>query len=366
MTGFTAGDGASRAVSYAEIVVLFPSPMPAALDQNLRIDPAELPGEDVIFGSTPAMREVRGTIDSALSSDLPVLVRGETGTGKEVIARFLHVRSNRAEKPFVKLNCAATPASRLERELFGVEQGSFAGAAHARPGLLEIAEGGTLYLNEIGPMSPDLRDKLVRVVRDGSYVRIGGGEKRSARTRIVCATALPSAAFAEELFSGLAFVSLQLSPLRDRKQDIPCLCDYFLQKLSRQFRRSMPRLSPSTLELLKQWNWPGNLRELENWIARTVILGGDEALALELRRQLGPTHASTGPKLRRDVLEKTTDPATSLVTGALINKSQQANWQSRRRTVEKLKTSSRALLFRLRSAGMPRKRRGHKSSPGAS
>ena len=345
--------------------------MPTDLSQSFRVDSAELPDEAVIFGSTLTMRELRAKIDSALSSDLPVLIQGESGTGKEVIARFLHVRSSRREAPFVKLNCAAIPANLFERELFGCEKGSFAGASEDRPGLVEIADGGTLFLNEIGEMSLELQDKLLCLLRDGTYTRVGGREKQTGRARVVCATnvdlqeAVQSGAFREELFICIDILSLHLSPLRDRKQDIPQLCDYFLRKLSRQFRRNMPELSSATLELLKQWNWPGNLRELENWIARTVILGGDEALVVEFKRQLRPSNSSIGRQLRPNSLKDATDPATSLVTGALILRALQANRWNRRKAAEELKMSYRALLFKLRSVGIPQKRRSHRGPPHA-
>ena len=345
--------------------------MPTDLNQSFRVDPAELPDEAVIFGSTPAMRELRGKIDSVLSSDLPVLIQGESGTGKEVIARFLHTRSSRREAPFVKLNCAAIPANLLERELFGFEKSSFAGAREDRPGLVEIADGGTLFLNEIGEMSLPQQDKLLCLLRDGTCTRLGSREKRTARVRVVCATnvhlreAIQSGAFREDLFRRIQAVSLLLSPLRERKLDIPQLCEYFLQKLSRQFRRAMPQLSSATPELLKQWDWPGNLRELENWIARAVILGGDEALVVELKRQLKPSKRPAGRQHRLNSLKDRANPATSLVTGALILKALQANRWNRRKAAEELRMSYRALLFRLRSAGMPQKRRTHRGPPNA-
>jgi two-component system response regulator AtoC len=345
--------------------------MPTDLNQSFRVDPAELPGEAVIFGGTPAMRELRAKIDSVLSSNLPVLVQGESGTGKEVIARFLHTRSSRREAPFVKLNCAAIPANLLESELFGTEKGSFAGSSEDRPGLVEIADGGTLFLNEINGISMELQDKLLSLLRDGSYTRIGSSEKRSGHLRVVCAInvrlqdAIESNVFRDDLFHRIDVVSLCLSPLRERKQDIPQLCEYFLQKLSRQFRRSMPQLNPATLELLKQWDWPGNLRELENWIARAVILGGDEALVVELKRQLNLSNGVAGRQLRPSVSKGGTNPETSLVTGALILKVLQANRWNRRKTADELKMSYRALLFRLRSAGLPQKRRSHRGPPRA-
>ncbi len=340
--------------------------MPTELKQSFRIDPAELPGEAVIFGGTPAMREVRNKIDSILSSDLPVLIQGETGTGKEVVARFLHTRSSRREAPFVKLNCAATPANLLETELFGFEKGSFAGASENRPGLVEIADGGTLFLNEIGDIGLELQGKLLRLLRDGSYTRIGGSEKRTGRVRVVCATnfhlleAVETGAFREDLFYRIDVVSLRLLPLRDRKTDIPQLCEYLLQKLSRQFQRSIPRLHPITLDLLKQWDWPGNLRELENWIARAIILGDDEAPGAELRRQLEKPNGFADRRPRLGSVKVAAHRTTSVVTSALILKALQANRWNRRKTAEELNMSYRALLYKLRDVGLPQRRRSQR------
>jgi len=342
--------------------------MPTDLSHNFRVDSAELPGDAVIFGSTVTMRELRDKIEATLSSNLPIFIQGESGTGKEVIARYLHTRSRRREAPFVQLNCAAIPANLLERELFGFEKGSFAGASEDRPGLVEIANEGTLFFNEISEISLELQERLFHLLRDGTYASVGGRERRKGRARIVCATnvdlqqAIASGALREDFICRIGAVSLRLPRLRDRKQDIPQLCEYFLQKLSRQFRRSMPLLSLDTLDLLTQWDWPGNMRELENWIARAVILGGDDALVVELKRQLDPSRSFASRQHQRGSL-KETDPATSLVTGALILKALQANKWNRRKTADELKMSYRALLFKLRSAGMPQKRRSHRGPP---
>jgi two-component system response regulator AtoC len=347
--------------------------MSTSLDRSFRVDPAELPGQAVIFGSTPAMREIRSRIDSVLSVDLPVLIQGESGTGKELIARFLHARSSRRDAPFVKLNCSAIPANLLESELFGSEKGSFKGVSEDRPGLIEIADGGTLFLNEIGDMSLDLQGKLHRLLRDRSYTRIGGREERLGHIRVICATnidlqkAVELGTFREDLFYRINVVSLRPSPLRHRKSDIPQLCEYFLQKLSLQFRRNIPQLRPVTLQLLKQWDWPGNLRELENWIARAIILGDDEALSAELKRRLEAPNGLASPQFRLSSLKETTDRATSRVTSALILKALQANRWNRRKTAEELNMSYRALLYKLRDAGVgiPQRRRSHRGRPPA-
>jgi len=343
--------------------------MSTDLNQSVRIDPADLPGEAVIFGSSPAMREIRSRIDSALSSDLPVLIQGESGTGKEVVARFLHTRSNRREAPFVKLNCAAIPANLLQNELFGCERGSFAGPGNDRPGLVEIADGGTLFLDEIGDMGLDLQGKLLRLLQEGTYTRIGGSEERIGHLWIVCATnihlqmAVKTGAFREDLFYRIDLVSLRLPPLRDRKNDIPQLCEYFLHKLSRQFRRSIPQLNPTTMDLLKQWDWPGNLRELENWIARTIILGDDEALSAELRRQV----ESAG---KNDIRQSDFDRSKDLSSQAALTAAQnailqvlQANNWDKRKTAQDLKASYRTLLGELRDLGGGRRRRGNRGFP---
>jgi len=345
--------------------------MPADVDHSFRIDPADLPSEAVIFGSTPAMREIRSRIDSVLNSDLPVLIHGESGTGKEVVARFVHARSNRRDAPFVKSNCAAIPANLLESELFGYEKGSFTGAAEARAGLVEIADGGTLFLDEIGDLSWELQGKLLRLLQDASYTRIGGCEERLGHVRVICATnidleeAVETGAFREDLFYRIDIVPLHLSALRDRKNDIPQLCEYFLQKLGRQFRRSVPQLDRATLHLLTQWNWPGNLRELENWIARAIILGDHEALGAELRRQMELTNTLASRQPRLGSLKEESRRATSAATSAVILKVLQSNHWNRRKTAEDLNMSYRSLMYKLREVGLPQRRKAHRRFPPA-
>jgi two-component system, NtrC family, response regulator AtoC len=256
------------------------------LTQSYRIDPAELPDESVIFGCTAAMGEVRNRIFRALDSEHPVLIQGESGTGKEVIARFLHSHSGRREAPFVKLNCAAVPASLLESELFGYQKGSFTGAKEDRRGLIEIADGGALFLDEIGELHRDLQAKLLHLLEDGSFTRIGDREERIANVRIICATnvdlrhAVDSSLFREDLFYRIEVVSLRLPSLRDRKEDIPQLCEHFLEKLAWKFGRSAPLLNP------------GDAVELAGQSARTGELGSSSHHSRRCRR---PGHGATAP-----------------------------------------------------------------------
>ncbi len=343
--------------------------MPSNLDQTLRIDPADLPDEAVIFGCTPAMREIRSKIDCVLSSNLPVLIQGESGTGKEVIGRFLHGRSNRHGAPFVKLNCTATPARLLESELFGRERGSFNGAGSDQAGLVEIADEGTLLLDQVTDMNWEMQVKLLRFLQDGSFTRFGSCEERRGRIRVICTTssdlqeAVDSGAFHKDLFYRIEAVNLHLPALRDRKSDIPQLCDYFLLKLSRQFRRSIPQLNPATLHLLKQWDWPGNLRELENWVARAVILGDDEALSAELKRQVESTSRIAGKGPNGERMKNLSSHAASTTAASAILQVLQANNWDKRKTAKDLKLSYRALLDELRDIGVSRRPKGHRGSP---
>ncbi len=334
--------------------------------QSFRIDPQDLPSEAVIFGCTSAMHDIRSKIDCVLSSELPVLIQGESGTGKEVVARFLHTRSDRHDAPFVKLNCAAIPANLLDGELFGYEKGASGGASEARAGLVEIADGGTLFLDEIGDMSRELQTKLLGLLERRTTTRIGGFHEQCARVRVVCATnvdlwqAVRSGAFREDLFYRLEMISLRLPALRERKSDIPQLCEHLLDKLARQFRRTAPQLNPATLRLLQQWSWPGNLRELENWIARAIILGDDEALSVELRRQveLADPFAGWRPRLS-SVRDVSRGPALA-AKDLLILKALRANRWNRRRAAQELNMSYRSLLSRLREVGRPQRFRYHR------
>lgn len=343
--------------------------MPVDLTPNLRIDPSDLPDESIIFGQSMAMREVREQINRVVMSDLPVLMQGESGTGKEVIARFLHVRSNRSNAPFVKLNCAAVPANLLESELFGYQKGAFTGAREDRPGLIEIAAGGTLFFDEIGGLHIDLQGKLLRLLQDGSFMRVGDCEERKADIRVICASnsdlqgAVQSGSFREDLFYRIDVLALRLVALRDRKDDIPQLCDYFLERLSRRFERRAPHLDVLTLELLTQWDWPGNLRELENWVARAIILGDAEALADELKRRLGLANYRSNRPPRVGSLKEMSRRAVSATSNSMILKTLQANRWNRRKTAEDLHMSYRSLLYKLREAGIPQRRRRHTGFP---
>jgi DNA-binding NtrC family response regulator len=337
--------------------------MPLDLHQGFQIDPSDLPSEAVIFGCTPAMNEVRGKIGRVLDTDFPVLLQGERGTGKDLVARFLHTQSNRRQAPFVKLSCAAIPQRLLESELLGSEDATAGGTDEVKTGLVEIADGGTLFLDEIAEMGWALQRKLLHLLRDGHYFRVGSREERRANVRVICATNIKLAAavkrgtFRRELFSQIEMMCFRLSALRERKEDIPQLWDFFAHKLARKFGKNAPKLTPAILHILEQWSWPGNLCELENCIARVIILGKEEALGEELRRQSARANAVDGQTERngrsRGVPQRT-------AAEALIQQVLQANRWNQRKTTEELKRSYRSLLYRLRKSGVlqrPRSRR---------
>jgi DNA-binding NtrC family response regulator len=266
--------------------------MPAELPQEYRVDPEELPSDAVIFGSTQAMQAVRGKLECVLNNDLPVLLEGECGTGKDLVARYLHSRSSRGEMPFVKLSCAATPVEFLEGALLGYEEESFPGANDIRQGLVDIANGGTLFLDEIGETSWAQQSKLLHLLQEGRYLQVDRLERQDADVRIVCATSINLAeavargTFRKDLFYCIDAISFRLPALRERKEDIPQLWEFFTRKLARRLGKDIPQLTPAVLSVLNQWNWPGNLLELENCIARVIVLGDEAAICEELMRHL--------------------------------------------------------------------------------
>ena len=265
--------------------------MPAKIVQFSR--PIELPNSEFIFGKTAGMAEVRRKIEEALHDDLPVLIEGESGTGKEVIGRLLHLRSKWGEGPFIKLNCGAMPARSLEEEIFGCEDGTANSIRRFRSSSMDDSPGGTFFLDEIGNMDIALQRRLMQTLEAGAGLAADRSKHQTVAARRFIGTSsvnleAPSGnrAFLRELLSCFAEHRVVLLPLRERKEDIPQLCDYLIEKFARDFGRPAPRLSSYALESFQQWKWPGNIRELENWIARIVIFGTDETIGRDFRRQL--------------------------------------------------------------------------------
>lgn len=243
---------------------------------------------DEMVGESPAWRAVLEQIETVAPTDSTVLVLGETGTGKELVARAIHDRSRRSERTLVKLSCAALPAGLLESELFGHEKGAFTGAINRRLGRFELANKGTLFLDEVGEISLELQPKILRALQENEFERLGSGETRKVDVRIIAATNRNLAdmvarhEFRSDLFYRLNVFPITVPPLRDRGTDIPLLVRYFVQKISMRMRKRIDEVPPEAMRALTQWHWPGNVRELENFIERAVILSRGPSLNVSI------------------------------------------------------------------------------------
>src|SRR3979490_1250578 len=247
-----------------------------------------LPPVHIIFGSSTVMQAIRQKVEKVASSGVPILIQGDNGTGKGLLARFIHNRSVAPASTFVKVNCAAIPGALLESELFGYEKGAFTGAYSSKAGRVELAHKGTLFLDGIDEIDMSLQAKLLQLLQDGQFSRIGGQEERHVHLRVICATnrqledEIAQGRFRQDLFYRINVVNIQLPSLRARVGDIASLVAYFLDvHQARHNVRDQP-LSPAVMRLLEKHPWPGNIRELENLIERYVILGSEDAISSEL------------------------------------------------------------------------------------
>lgn len=253
----------------------------------LRQTVGRLEGSSELFGHSAAIERVRDLIGRVARTNAPVLILGETGTGKELVARAIHRNSSRPTKSFIALNCAALPPTLLESELFGHERGAFTGADRSRGGLFEAAHEGTLFLDEIGEMPPEAQAKLLRVLTDGQVVRIGSTRPRQVDVRVIAAThrdlqqRIREGLFREDLYYRLAVVPIPIPPLRGHREDIPTLCELFLQQASRDLKVPKHELSSAAMSRLMNYSFPGNIRELRNLIERACILSQSAQIGLD-------------------------------------------------------------------------------------
>jgi two-component system response regulator AtoC len=308
------------------------------------------------------MQEIRQKVEKVARADVPLLIQGESGTGKEVVAKLIHTMSTWAAGPLVKVNCPAIPGTLLESELFGYERGAFTGAYGSKPGRMELASGGTLFLDEISELELELQAKLLQFLQDGRFCRIGATEDTRVEARVICATnrqleaEVEAGAFREDLFYRINVVEIQLPPLEQRREDIPELIQYFLDYYNEKFHRQVCPLSPPAVQILQNYEWPGNIRQLENLIKQYVILGSEDSIVGECLSVSNRNRSNLHPEMGSGgsiPLKTLTRDAVLALEREIIPKALQAHHWNRKRTAKALGISYGALLYKIRQAGLP-------------
>lgn len=320
----------------------------------------ELSPELFFIAASPAMRKVRAQAAQVAKINVPILMLGESGTGKEVVARLIHKLSPRAHRTFLKVNCAALPADLLESELFGYEPGAFTGANRPKPGKFEICNHGTILLDEIGEMPPSLQAKLLHVLQDQQFSRLGGRTTISVDVRILAATninvqqAIAAKRLREDLYYRLNAFTINLPPLRERREEIPELLKHFMSLLSQRFARPPLPLSDELIQACERYHWPGNLRELENLVKRYLILGDEKLIISELDPQNSgmfgipqPRRIGEPPDLKSLVRGLKDEAEMQAISEAL----EQTRW-NRKEAARMLNISYKALLYKIRQYGI--------------
>jgi two-component system response regulator AtoC len=325
-------------------------PLPRAAEF---VDTRELPPMNVIFGQSSAMAVAREKLERIADTNIPVLLQGENGTGKDIFAKLLHARSNRAKAAWVKVTCPAIPHSLIESELFGYEKGAFTGAYVTKRGRLELAHQGTLFLDEVGSLDMAAQAKLLQVLQDGSFMRVGAQESRRVDTRLICAAngnlrqQTEDGTFRLDFFFRINAVTIEVPPLRQRAVDLSILVDYFLDRHSRAFRLNPKPLSREMMRLMQQYSWPGNIRQLENLVRSYVLIGSEEVLVADLA-PVAPGCLVPNIDLAIPIsLKEITKAATQDLERQIILKVLQANGWSRLKTAKWLNISYRSLLYKL-------------------
>ncbi len=330
----------------------------SSLQQSL----GEIPPDNIVFGHTEVMQAVRSRLGKVAAANVPVLITGESGTGKDIIARLIHGLSPWKVGPYVKVNCPAIPGTLLESELFGYEKGAFTGAVGSKPGRVEMAHRGTLFLDEISELDPTLQSKLLQLLQDGQFCRIGAQEDKKVEVRVVCATnrhletEIESGTFRQDLYYRINVVNIRMPALRERRSDIPDLCAYFLEYYNRKFNCRARPLSGEVMAVLQKYHWPGNIRELENLIKRYVILGHEEVITNDLVAR-EPDFFNSEISLDGPIsLKKLTRQCVRELERKVILKVLQQHHWNRKQAARTLAISYRALLYKIRDAGLPSNR----------
>jgi len=316
----------------------------------------------IFFSGCPKMRGIKSVIEEIAQTDITVLIKGESGTGKELVAQHIHQNSSRREKAFIKVNCAAIPRTLLESELFGFEKGAFTGADMKKPGKFELAHGGTILLNDIGEIDISIQAKLLQVLQDGEFSRLGGGGNIKVNTRIITTTqnhlekTMMEGRFRQDLFFRINVMSITVPPLRERKEQILPLSQYFFDMYKKKYEKTGPFLSGRTQNSFKGYDWPGNIRELENMIKRIILFGEEEGI----RALFGNNGKDKGDSLHSDPmgingpkgiegvnLRQIGKKAAEIAEKEVIQKTLHETHWNRKEAAKILKVSYKALLYKI-------------------
>ncbi len=322
----------------------------------------DLPPIEVVFGRTPEMQVIRRKLEMIAKTNVAVLVQGESGTGKELLARLIHGTAQGADRTqgtLVKVSCPAIPQGLIETELFGYEKGAFTGAHSTKRGRVEQAHGGTLFLDEVGSLDLAVQSKLLQVLQDGSFMRVGGHEMRTIQTRVVSVAnrdlreQVADGTFRLDFLYRINAVTINVPPLRGRSEDLPQLVDYFVARHARDFQANPPALSRGVVRLMQKHDWPGNIRQLDNLIRSYVLMGSEDALVAELMEEEKPaSNVMTDVDVSQPIaLKVVTKKATHDLERQIILKVLKANNWNRQKTAKWLKISYRSLLYKLNDVG---------------
>jgi two-component system response regulator AtoC len=310
-----------------------------------------------ILTTNPKLLKIKEIAKHVADTDVPVLITGESGVGKEVLARYIHTHSTRQDKPFVKVNCAALPNELLESELFGYERGAFTGALNDKPGKFELADKGTILLDEIGEMTPHLQAKLLHVLQDSEYTRLGGKRTIRVDARVLASTNInleenvANGKFREDLYFRLNVIRVDIPPLRERREDIPVLCNYFLCRYRDRYKSSVDEISPTLLDSFLRYDWPGNVRQLENSIKRYLILPDMNMNISELKEQTQSTTSTPVPVKPKEDNMSLKDVGTRAAEQAekelVLRVLEETSW-NRKQAARRLNICYKALLNKLK------------------
>ena len=334
--------------------------MPKSKEHPVTCEVEELTGDLFFLAGAMSMKRIQREVGLVANIDIPVLLLGESGTGKEIIARLIHKKSARAHRPFMKVNCAALPAELLESELFGYDSGAFTGASKAKPGKFELCNKGTLLLDEIGEMPPHLQAKLLHVLQDGEFSRLGGRTTVKVDVRVLAATnidvqqCIANKTFREDLYYRLNAFTLNVPPLRERREEIPMLLRHMMNRMAESYGCAPLPLSPALVQACMQALWPGNLRELGNFLKRYLILG-DETVAIQELQSLGSdlpgVNLAAEGEPNRDLKSMVRGLKDGAEAEAISRTLVQTGW-NRKRAATLLNISYKALLYKIQQYGI--------------